>query len=349
MKTLDNNIDVISLLTQYNIDYKVSGKDQILCNCLNPYHDDSSPSMSIRISDGVFHCFGCGIKGGYAKLYSLITNKPYQYNNKDLWKMPLLKKTKSTTTPKKDVHIKIFGTLKDPLKNKVIRDKLFTMGILSDSFIKENEITYSEYTEMIAEHLLENTDISYTKMVNRICIPIYNENGDLVNVEGRTYKNKEDLHEKERKVLYVTGGITDVLYNWKKIDTSADIVVVEGIKDYWKVWNVYNNTVPLLGNILKDYQAQLLNSVTGNIILFLDNDEGGFGKYDDKGNLKVKGMLQYFKEKLNKDFKICYNPIYGKDPNDTDISQIKFLLKNAKYEQEVEINRLFVTKRKIVW
>jgi len=336
--------DVISLFNEHNIDY-ITGSTNIKCKCLNPFHDDSNPSMSVRVSDGAFQCWSCKIKGHYPQLYQLVTGSYYEYNKVDYWKKPVLQKTiKKIETP----DIKIIGSLKDPLKNVDIRRFLFNAGILSDRFIHECDIQYSVYTEMIAKHLINVRDITYTKMSDRICIPIY-KGESLINVEGRTYKDKKDLYENEPKVLYVKGGTTDVLYRWNCIDTSSTIVVVEGIKDYWRVWNVYNNVVPLFGNNLKDYQIELLNSVTGDIIIFCDNDEGGLGTFDKKGNCVINGMMQNFEEKLNKEFRVCYNPVYGKDPNDTDLGLIRKLLKNAKWSNELLVDSVFGSKKIKHW
>ena len=31
--------------------------------CFNPHHDDSSPSMSVNVANGVYYCHGCGSTG----------------------------------------------------------------------------------------------------------------------------------------------------------------------------------------------------------------------------------------------------------------------------------------------
>lgn len=39
-----------------------------MTNC--PFHDDQHPSFSVRLADGVFHCFACDAKGNVVKLYA---------------------------------------------------------------------------------------------------------------------------------------------------------------------------------------------------------------------------------------------------------------------------------------
>jgi putative DNA primase/helicase len=44
-----------------------SGKDQALVCC--PFHQDENPSLSVKLSSGLFHCFACGAKGNGFELY----------------------------------------------------------------------------------------------------------------------------------------------------------------------------------------------------------------------------------------------------------------------------------------
>lgn len=50
------------ILDLRGISYKDKGKDFVVV-CLNPEHDDSSPSMYIDKELGVYHCYACGFKG----------------------------------------------------------------------------------------------------------------------------------------------------------------------------------------------------------------------------------------------------------------------------------------------
>lgn len=39
---------------------------------LCPFHDEKTPSLSINIEKGVFHCFGCGAQGGVKRFAELV-------------------------------------------------------------------------------------------------------------------------------------------------------------------------------------------------------------------------------------------------------------------------------------
>jgi hypothetical protein len=46
---------------------QTTGKDQALVSC--PFHQDESPSLSVNLSAGLFHCFACGSKGNGFDLF----------------------------------------------------------------------------------------------------------------------------------------------------------------------------------------------------------------------------------------------------------------------------------------
>ena len=45
--------------------------------CLCPFHDDSHPSLSFRVSKNTFRCFVCGASGGTVDLVMRFLNKPF--------------------------------------------------------------------------------------------------------------------------------------------------------------------------------------------------------------------------------------------------------------------------------
>lgn len=46
--------------------------------CPFPEHNDSTPSASVNLTTGLFHCFSCGKAGDIVKLGMLALNKPYE-------------------------------------------------------------------------------------------------------------------------------------------------------------------------------------------------------------------------------------------------------------------------------
>ena len=337
------DINIKELLDTYNINYTPSGKGyKMYC----PFHSEKEPSFFVDREIKYWHCFGCGQSGNGASFYELITGQKYKYSFNNLWTYNYGKNKKNDKKEEVDKsieiekkRIKVFGKLQNPLKNDDIRLWLKKYGVEKDSFIRDYEITYSPYTEMIEESLMKDTSIKYIKMIDRIMSPIYSINNNLIDYEGRTYVQDAN------KVLYVRGGSTETLYNWKNINKKETVIVCEGIKGFWRLWNVYPNVLAMLHNIPTDYQFELLNSIEGELIFFLDNDAGGFGLYDKKRKIERKGTIQYLEEKLKKDFKICYSPIKGYDPNNCTSEQIEKIVNKAIWYTQYKINNIFPEKR----
>lgn len=64
---------VEEILLKKKIEYQEKGSD-FLIKCLNPEHDDSSPSMRVDKVMGIYHCWSCNFKGNIFKLFGAKPN-----------------------------------------------------------------------------------------------------------------------------------------------------------------------------------------------------------------------------------------------------------------------------------
>jgi hypothetical protein len=319
------------LLAQKGIIPKDKGSNLII-KCLNPAHPDKNPSMSIEKSTGRFHCFACGFGGSYSKLHEILTGEHYKKTVNDTWGNPFLKRQEPPLEPSIDV----LGNLYDPKENPLVRSYLKSVGILKDSFIDKYEIKYTYYCEMLASHLKDTPKVFPTKMENRACLPIYSPKNNCINYECRDFLLN---NPKNKKILYAKGGSVATLYNWQFIDKTKPVITTESVKNFWKIWNVYPNTLAFFHAIPSELQISLLKELKGGIIHFGDNDAGFFGEVTN--GLQRKGTIQVLSEKYGDDFKICWDKrvkkiktkegvkIKGYDPNDCSLSEIYNIVTNA--------------------
>jgi DNA primase len=326
------------LLDSAGIKYKETSTN-LICSCLNPGHIDKKPSMSIHKQTGQFRCFSCQEKGGIKKLYFLVTGRYYK-NELDQWSNTHVFPTKRDKE-KTISEIKVVGNIYNPLKKKEIRDWLFNYGIENDQFIIDREITYSVYSEMIASHLLvQNPRIEFTKIRDRICSPIY-KNNLKINVEARTYLDETP------KVLYIKGGSVETFYNWDFINKDKNVIITEGVKGLWRVWNVEQNVIAMFHNLPTDVQIKMLEEIKGNIIFFFDNDRGAKGDQEKK----VDGTYQVLLEKLSEETKRrlfwVMSKKEGNDPNDCSYKEIEDLLKKP-FSYGVDPNLIYRKRERLV-
>ena len=61
-------MEVRDLLEKFNLEYKFSTKDYII-KCLNPEHEDSSPSCHVDKISGIFQCWSCGFSGNIYEFF----------------------------------------------------------------------------------------------------------------------------------------------------------------------------------------------------------------------------------------------------------------------------------------
>lgn len=330
--------DVKELLDKHGIHYIESG-NSIKCLCLNPMHNDSHiGSFSIDKEKKLAYCFSCGFS---ANIYTLNRVLGEKISIDSFREYKFTKSLRPVPEKEKEIEYpipKVIGKLFSPFDNLKVMKFLNSIGIYSESFIKDYGIKYTNYSEMIADNLYGKEDVEYTKMKDRICIPIYH-NGKKINIECRT------MIDEVPKVKYIKGCSMQTLFNFEHIDKSKPVVLTESVKNLCKIWNVYPNVVAMFHAIPSDIQLKMLNECD-NLIFFADNDAGSLGEVKE-GKLK-KGTVQVLKEKYKKDFKVCCDKRFyrkknretgkwerkGFDANDCTLEEIENHIKNAEFFSE---------------
>jgi len=75
IEDLKARVDLVALLQEHGVQVKKQGRGfKALC----PFHDESTPSLSIDRGKGVYHCFGCGQKGDHLSFLQLHAKLSFQ-------------------------------------------------------------------------------------------------------------------------------------------------------------------------------------------------------------------------------------------------------------------------------
>lgn len=166
---------------------------------------------------------------------------------------------------------------------------------------------------------------NYGILKNRLTIPIRDEKGQLVGVQGRVL-NEED----EPKYLFADSeqGQSSklILYNFpsaiKEAQQRGWLGVVEGAADCWRAYQYgYKNFIATLSTSVTDRQFKLLSYMRMNIVIFPDIDVEMAGQYSA---LKLANRL--YEKGINV---WIVNPrVYG-DPSSLTKEQFTMSLKNA--------------------
>ncbi|WP_338976246.1 DNA primase [Spiroplasma endosymbiont of Monopis laevigella] len=294
-----------------------------------PFHEDSTPSLSISQEKQIYKCFSCGEQGNVFIFLQ-------KYKNINF--INALKEAADNINlnlKEFDINLSEFNveTKKNPLKilNNIAMN-FFSYQLLTDigqevmKYLRNRNITtenikyfnigyapinnelidylnaqgYKDNIEFVKLGLMKinNKDQLLPTFSNRIMFAIKDEDGDCVGFSARNY-NREDKSYK-----YINSPETDffkkskILYNFNNvrnyIKKNEVIYLTEGFMDVIALNNQnIKNVVALMGTNLTKEHILLLKKITTNIIIFLDGDLPG-----KIASLKIASVL------LSNNFKV---------------------------------------------
>jgi DNA primase len=107
-------------------------------------------------------------------------------------------------------------------------------------------------------------------MHDRIVIPIYNREGELVAYAGRAIDGSEPRYK-----FPVGFHKSRELFNLHRVKRDVSVVLVEGFFDCMKVTQAGFPCVALMGSTMSKAQEELLREDFGHVVVMLDGDEAG--------------------------------------------------------------------------
>lgn len=130
------------------------------------------------------------------------------------------------------------------------------------------------YSPEVAKHF----GLGYSaigELIDRITIPVVDETGQLVAIQGRTFIDATP------KYIYLDGSggqAKETLYNmyqcYNTIKEKGYVIVVEGAPSVWRAFDYgITNVVATLSTSVTDKQLQLLRMMNVKIILAFDHDD----------------------------------------------------------------------------
>lgn len=288
---------VIELLESQNIGIhnKSSTELSILC----PFHDNrNSPSLYINTSTGLWQCFNpsCGSKGNFRQLYRSLTGKSYGRD----WALDpvnLQKELDLSLIPVKEEEISIDSTMIDYDSEEIV-----LMEYMIDRGFNVNTLKYFE--------------IGYSRIKERITIPIRDYQYKLIGIIGRAIHDWQDP-----KYLYNKGlRRGEILFNIQNAKKFDEVIVCEGSLDAVKVHQSgYPNVVSTLGAKITRDQVRMMRRFFDSIIIFSDADSAGYEMRD----AIIDGCR-------GKNMQLMEIPEGLKDPGDMSEEQIKYSFENKK-------------------
>ena len=283
LQEINASVDLLEYVSQ-SIEMEKRGRDYF-GHC--PLHVDNTPSFSITPSKNSYYCFSCGRSGGiigYLMDYEHLrfddaVDKAAKLGNMDLSKMcksqtmTFLKKTKNLMREKEQVVHEILSA------NEL------------------SKYSHEDITEWIDEGILQEVmdlfEVRINDRDNRIVYPVYDINGNLINVKGRTrYKNYKELRI-PKYINYYPIGTMDYFQGLNItlpfIKDQNEMIIFESVKSVMKAYGWgYKNCASAEKHTITDEQLKLLVRLRVNIVFAFDSDIS----YSDKDIKKTIDVLK---------------------------------------------------------
>ncbi len=352
-------IDIVKEISSY-IELKRSGSNY-LGRC--PFHDDSTPSLSVSEQKQIWKCFGCGKGGDVVKFVSLYENISYMEALSKLaikYNLPINLKTEEKDSKIYEVMSLVSGFYHEELtKNPKAIDYLMKRSI-NPKTIEEFELGYSPNHYKLIE-FLQNTSEYYLNLYKstqnlyqsakslrdifegRLVIPIKNASSQVVGFGGRIlyddksaikYLNSPDSFIfKKQKLLF---GIDLAL---PYIKEKEEVILVEGYFDVIRLYQLgIRNVVAPLGTAFGQEHAKILSKYAKKAYLLFDNDNAG-----KSASLRASIYL------IAKGIEALYTPLEdAKDPDEFGLKHGKEgvleLLRKAKNIIDINIESKNIEK-----
>lgn len=254
-------MDILGILNYYGL---ISENSEVVDSYVKiscPFHKEGVASFSIRIDNGICHCFGCGWKGSFAKFISKMEDCNelqalifLRHNNFELKKMS---KPRQSSAELLEGAFLQYESLPMPnwykrLKNYMIRKRKFKPKILTDFGVKIE--ASRRYPIMVPIY----DNYKFCGLLRR----------RVDDIEDRKYLNSKGFQKKK-----TLGG------RYKE----GKIMITEGYFDAMMAWQFgYKNVACLFSWSPSKIQIEKIKAKTNIIISALDNTPKG-----DEGNAKL--------------------------------------------------------------
>lgn len=300
--------DIVDVASKY-ITLNKRGANYWAC-C--PFHNEKTPSFSIKQDGQFFKCFGCGESGNvfnlvmkmenvdfYTAVEILAKNAGLQMpSEKDNQKMQELKH-------KRDRIYQVLKATTEFYHNNLLNSKNSSQKLylekrkISDEMIEKFQIGASLNFDELPRYLKKlgfspeemlsagvvgrgDRDNLYDFYGERLIFPIFNGFGEVVAYSGRAVAEREDRAKYKNTPQTLVFNKSEILFGYnflrdlKKEHLLDTIIIVEGHIDVIACHQVgITNTIGCMGTALTSQHARKIKQLADNVILCLDADGAG--------------------------------------------------------------------------
>lgn len=269
LQEINASVDLLGYVSQ-SIEMERRGSDYF-GRC--PLHVDKTPSFSITPSKNSYYCFSCGKSGGiigYLMDYEGLAFEDAVKKAANLANVDMNTMCHSQT-------ISFLKRLRNFLKEYA--KPIFQHKILPTSEIEKysQEEVPEWLDEGISQEVMDLFGVRVDNWHNRIVYPVYDIEGNLINIKARTrFPNYKQLRI-PKYTNYFQIGVMDYFQGLNitlpYIKEKNEIIIFESVKSVMKAYGWgYKNCVSAEKHSLTDEQIKLLVKLRVNVIFAYDSD-----------------------------------------------------------------------------
>ncbi len=285
--------DFTKLLNHHGLEFTQNGQQvRLLC----PFHDDTNPSLSITLDAtdnaqaNTFHCFGCGKKGSLIDFEKELTGVELRDAARTVAEVSGCQLAPPRTSKNKPLRGAQKPQERQQRENKPPSSQKASKGpseASEEASRKNIPLKFTLNLDMGHECVLGRLDADVAEVFgigvarkgslqDRICIPIHNEDGQLVAYAGRwpeqVVPDGEDKYQFPPKFNKMAE-----LFNLHRLNESDQhIVIVEGFFSAIRLHQLGVPVVALMGTAISDEHVMLLKRHgVKSVLVLLDGDEPG--------------------------------------------------------------------------
>ena len=259
-----------------------------------PMHVDKTPSLAVIPSTNSYHCFSCGRSG---KMIRYLMDYEGLSFPRAVEKAAALTGTnmKSLCQSQTIAYLRMVKKAKQGSRSVTPH-----MILDASEYTKYKSESIPEWeSEGISPKTLELFGVRSDSRQNRIIYPVYDINGNLINIKGRTrIANYKALHIPKYINYYPVGtmdyfqGLNITIPYVKK---AGEIIIFESIKSVMKAWDWgYKNCASAEKHSLTDEQVKLVLKLGVDVVLAYDSDISYLSRDVYKNIAQLKNLTNVF-------------------------------------------------------
>lgn len=290
IKNMLSEEDITSIMIHLGSDFPIQSNGVLMFSTI--CHNGDSKKLYYYPQNQKFHCYTCcGQIGSIFDVVSKVLDLDFSESFKYVCDFFNIRYTNNDFLIEDKVDNSFIKKFRKKKTQEIIL-KSHNIGVLNHF---ENFYHKSWIDEHITVEAMKKFNIRYDILENRIVIPHFDIEGNLVGIRARNLNSKDVDAGKKYMPIYIYekpynypihANLYGLSINKKAIEKSKTVIIVESEKSVLQLYSYYGEecvAVACSGSSIGEYQIKLLQKLgVENVILALDKDYEIFSSSEEQ-------------------------------------------------------------------